>query len=140
MKSKIYTNEEIELLLQNPLVLDIEYHRAIVYDPIFKLWCVLKRIYEPFETSKHLFEIAGFPVKIMHPKLPQSRICSWQNTFYRYGPRYFVDKERYACIEKGLLKKRDNIRTIKDKELSAIYSETQILLEKYYESFKENRV
>ena len=45
MKSKIYTNEEIELLLQNPLVLDIEYHRAIVYDPIFKLWCVLKRIY-----------------------------------------------------------------------------------------------
>ena len=47
MKSKIYTEQEIILLKQNPFVLDIKYNRFIEYDPIFKLWCVLDSLHSP---------------------------------------------------------------------------------------------
>ena len=34
----------------------------------------------------------------MNPKLPQTRIKSWENLFYRYGVEYFVSDKAYAIL------------------------------------------
>ncbi len=34
----------------------------------------------------------------MNPKLPQTRIKSWENLYYRYGMDYFVSEKTYAIL------------------------------------------
>lgn len=98
MKSKIYTNLEIENLEKNPFVLEVRNKRFIHYDPLFKLWTILQRKKYPERTCRELFEYAGFNTKLMNPKLPQTRIKSWENLFYRYGVDYFVSDKSYALL------------------------------------------
>ena len=98
MKSKIYTNLEIENLEKSPFVLEVRNKRFIHYDSLFKLWTILQRKKYPERTCRELFEYAGFNTKLMNPKLPQTRIKSWENLFYRYGVDYFVSDKSYALL------------------------------------------
>lgn len=139
-KSKIYSDEEIELLLKNPFVIGVAYNRFIMYDPIFKLWCVLKRFRYPYETCRHLFETAGFPIDIMSPKLPQARIKAWENLFFRYGTEYFTEKEMVALIRKELLKYRMPVRRKQSQLIKEIYSEVDDMLDYFNEDIEENRI
>lgn len=98
MKSKIYTDLEIVNLEKSPFVLEVRNKRFIHYDPLFKLWTILQRKKYPERTCRELFEYAGFNTKLMNPKLPQTRIKSWENLFYRYGVDYFVSDKSYALL------------------------------------------
>lgn len=98
MKSKIYTNLEIENLEKSPFVLEVRNKRFIHYDPLFKLWTILQRKKYPERTCRELFEYAGFNTRLMNPKLPQTRIKSWENLFYRYGVDYFISDKSYALL------------------------------------------
>lgn len=98
MKSKIYTDLEIKSLEKSPFVLEVRNKRFISYDPLFKLWTILQRKKYPEKTSRELFEYAGFNTKLMNPKLPQTRIKSWENLFYRYGVEYFISNKTYALL------------------------------------------
>lgn len=134
MKAKIYTEEEKEMYLKNPFVIDIKYDRFITYDPVFKLWCVLKRLTDSSETSRHLFFVAGFPINLMSHKLPQTRIKEWENIFYRYGVDYFLTNDLGAYLRNGVLDKEH----INYPELSKFYLEIKNMLEVLYENSKEN--
>ncbi len=98
MKSKIYTDLEINNLEKSPFVLEVRNKRFIHYDPLFKLWTILQRKKYPERTCRELFEYAGFNTKLMNPKLPQTRIKSWENLFYRYGVDYFISDKSYALL------------------------------------------
>lgn len=136
MKTKIYTKEEQQMYLKNPFVNDIIYDRFIVYDPIFKLWCVLKRLTDSSETSRHLFYVAGFPIELMSPKLPQARIKEWESTFYRYGADYFLNNELGAYLkEESLINRKKNYP-----ELNKMYLEIKSMLEILHESSKKDRI
>ena len=56
MKTKIYTDKEIEYLLKNKFVNKILYKRSIEYSNIFKLWTVLQKIKYPEKTARDIFE------------------------------------------------------------------------------------
>lgn len=99
MKTKIYSAEEEKILRKNPFVIDILYNRFISYDPVFKLWCVLQRKFNPYKTSRDLFKECGFPVSIMNPNLFRSRISDWIDLFNRYGVSYFLSNQNYAMIQ-----------------------------------------
>ena len=98
MKSKIYSDLEVESLEKSPFVLEVNKRRFIHYDPLFKLWTILQRKKYPEKTCRELFEYAGFNTKLMNPKLPQTRIKSWENLYYRYGMDYFVSEKTYAIL------------------------------------------
>ena len=98
MKSKIYSDLEVENSEKSPFVLEVRNKRFIHYDPLFKLWTILQRKKYPEKTCRELFEYAGFNTKLMNPKLPQTRIKSWENLFYRYGVEYFVSDKAYAIL------------------------------------------
>lgn len=98
MKSKIYSDLEVESLEESPFVLEVNKKRFIHYDPLFKLWTILQRKKYPEKTCRELFEYAGFNTKLMNPKLPQTRIKSWENLYYRYGMDYFVSEKTYAIL------------------------------------------
>jgi len=98
MKSKIYSDLEVESLEKSPFVLEVNKKRFIHYDPLFKLWTILQRKKYPEKTCRELFEYAGFNTKLMNPKLPQTRIKSWENLYYRYGMDYFVSEKTYAIL------------------------------------------
>lgn len=136
MKAKIYTKEEQEMYLKNPFVIDIKYNRFIEYDPVFKLWCVLKKITESSETCRHLFYEAGFPIDLMNQKLPQSRIKDWENNFYRYGVDYFLTNDLGSYLKSGIIK---NVKNNYPK-LNIFYLEIKNMLEVLYENSKEDRI
>ena len=98
MKSKIYADLEVESLEKSPFVLEVRRKRFIHYDPLFKLWTILQRKKYPEKYCRELFEYAGFNTKLMNPKLPQTRIKSWENLYYRYGMDYFVSEKTYAIL------------------------------------------
>ena len=98
MKSKIYSDLEVESLEKSPFVLEVNKKRFIHYDPLFKLWTILQRKKYPEKTCRELFEYAGFNTKLMNPKLPQTRIKSCENLYYRYGMDYFVSEKTYAIL------------------------------------------
>lgn len=98
MKSKIYSDLEVESLEKSPFVLEVRRKRFIHYDPLFKLWTILQRKKYPEKTCRELFEYAGFNTKLMNPKLPQTRIKSWENLYYRFGMDYFVSEKTYAIL------------------------------------------
>lgn len=113
MKCKIYTEKEIEKLKKNPFVIEVERHRFIKYDALFKLWCVIQRILYPEKTCREIFASAGFDISIMSPKLPQSRIKDWENVFYRFGYGYFISKKCYAKLKEELIKIEDDSKNEK---------------------------
>lgn len=128
MKSKIYTMKEKNILMCNPFVLDIKYDRFIEYDPVFKLWTIYKKRNNPEETCRQIFQEAGFRTDIMNPKLPQSRIRSWESLYDRYGPEYFLNDLEYARL-------KDEVANFIDDERKDIVKFS--LLKKIYNEVKE---
>lgn len=128
MISKIYTEEEIKYLKQNPFVREVEYNRFINYDPVFKLWCVLAKMKYPEMTCRGLFYAAGFPIEIMNPALPQRRIKSWMNTYARFGEDYFLREKNYEMLDIDLSKYKDTDKESYFKLKRQIYSEVKKML------------
>lgn len=93
MKTRIYTEIEINELKNNIFINDILYQRQIKYEPIFKLWTIMMRLEYPGLSAKEIFEIAGINTKILHPKLPQRRIKEWLDNYKKYGLNYFFPEE-----------------------------------------------
>lgn len=98
MKSKIYSDLEVANLEKSPFVLEVRKKRFISYDPLFKLWTILQRKKYPEKTCRELFEYAGFNTRLMNPKLPQTRIKSWENLYFRYGMDYFISDKTYSIL------------------------------------------
>jgi hypothetical protein len=116
MKTKIYTDKEIEYLLKNRFVTKVFYKRAIEYSNIFKLWSVLQKIRYPEKTARDIFEEAGFNTNLMNSKLPQSRIRSWYLCYERYGFDYFISNINYSKMKDECLNKFvNNSDTLEDK-------------------------
>lgn len=90
MKLRYYTEEELNILNSNIFVNEVRYKREIVYDPIFKLWCVMMRLDKPELTGKQIFGRAGFDTSILHDNLPYRRISSWLKNYKRFGVNYFI--------------------------------------------------
>lgn len=90
MKQRYYTEEELNILNNNIFVKEVRYKREIVYDPIFKLWCVMMRLDLPQLTGKQIFERAGFDTSILHDNLPYRRIATWLNNYKKFGINYFL--------------------------------------------------
>lgn len=105
MKTKIYTNKEIEYLKKNKFVIDILYQREIKYSNVFKLWAVLQKINNSEKTAREIFEEAGFNTKLMNHKLPQSRIRAWFLIYERYGVEYFLSSKNICKIKNDCLSK-----------------------------------
>lgn len=94
MKAHIYTDEEIKKLKSNLFVKNVKYKREISYEPVFKLWAIMMRLYRPELSAKEIFEYANFDTSILNSKLPQKRIREWLDNYKKYGVNYFfpVDK------------------------------------------------
>lgn len=130
MKTKIYTNNEIEYLKKNKFVIDVLYQREINYSNIFKLWAVLQRINNPEKTARNIFEEAGFNTKLMNNKLPQSRIRSWLLIYERYGVEYFLSSNSICKIKNDcLIKLINEHETLEDKIYKKIILELENMLE-----------
>ena len=116
MKTKIYTNKEIEYLLKNKFVSKILYKRLIEYSNIFKLWTVLQKIKYPEKTARDIFEEAGFNTRLMNSKLPQARIRSWYLCYERYGFEYFISTSTTTKMKDDCLNQIiNNSETLEDK-------------------------
>ena len=140
MKFKIYTDEEIQELEKNPFVLYIDRYRYVRYTNVFKLWCIIQRKTHPEKTCKDIFAEAGFDILLMNPKLPQSRIREWENTYSRFGVDYFISRTSY-CRLKEELAKQIKTSNISAKKQTVIYREVLKFVEDYYDrhSFKAGK-
>jgi len=105
MKVRIFTEEEIEKLEDNVFVIKVQHSRAIIYDPAFKLWCVMIRLYHPELSAKEIFNAGGFDIDILSSRTPQERIREWTINYKKYGVNYFLpENEPYFTLPKTILK------------------------------------
>jgi hypothetical protein len=104
MKLRYYTDEELKILNDNIFVKEVRYKREIVYDTIFKLWCVMMRLDLPELTGKQIFERAGFDTSILHDNLPYRRISSWIKNYEKFGIKYFLPEFEPYCSKKKKIK------------------------------------
>lgn len=101
MKLRYYTDTEIEKLKSNIFVKDIMYKRSIVYDTVFKLWCIMMRLEFPELTAKQIFERAGFDISILNDNLPHRRIGEWLKNYRKFGVDYFIPEDSpYHSLDK----------------------------------------
>ena len=129
MKTKIYTDKEIEYLLKNKFVTKILYKRSIEYSNIFKLWTVLQKIKYPEKTARDIFEEAGFNTRLMNSKLPQARIRSWYLCYERYGFEYFISTSTITRMKDDCLNQIINhSETLEDKIYNKIVLEIYQML------------
>ena len=129
MKTKIYTNKEIEYLLKNKFVNKILYKRSIEYSNIFKLWTVLQKIKYPEKTARDIFEEAGFNTRLMNSKLPQARIRSWYLCYERYGFEYFISTSTITKMKDDCLNRIiNNFETLEDKIYNKVVLEIYQML------------
>lgn len=113
MKVRIYTNEEIAKLKQCTFVRNIKYKREIVYDPLFKLWCIMMRLDFPELSAQEIFSRGGLDVNILHPNLPRRRIKTWLENYKKFGLKYFLpETEPYQAktITKDEIAIKDSFR------------------------------
>ena len=80
MKNK-YSKEEINILKNNPNVLEVKYGRQIEYKPEFKKWAVYKSYDNPELSAIQIFELAGFDRRIISSRNARSRLNSWKKNF-----------------------------------------------------------
>lgn len=113
MKVRIYTDEEIAKLKQCTFVRNIKYKREIVYDPLFKLWCIMMRLDFPELSAQEIFSRGGLDVNILHPNLPRRRIKTWLENYKKFGLKYFLpETESYQAktITKDEIAIKDSFR------------------------------
>lgn len=101
MKTRIYTDKELEILNKNVFIKEVKYKREISYHPIFKLWCIMMKYDNPGLSAREIFERAGFDTSILSEKLPRCRIRQWKALYEKFGVNYFLtDSSSYSTIEK----------------------------------------
>lgn len=101
---RVFTEYEIEKLLENKNILGIRYQREIIYSSNFKLWAVQEKIKYPHKSSRQIFEEAGFDMNIVDEHTPQRRINSWIKKYNKFGVEYFYDldnKYYYTSLPGG---------------------------------------
>ena len=119
MKARIYTNEELEILKKNMFVKEVRFKREIIYDPVFKLWSIMMRLYEPQLSAKEIFSRGGFDTTILSDRIPIDRIREWLNRYMKYGVKYFIPKdESYSSIGSKMF--NDKNQEFKDALLKCI--------------------
>lgn len=130
---KFYTKEEQRILMLNPFVLYIKDNRAIIYEPIFKLWCVFNKKYNPEKTCRNLFSSCEFDLNILSERQPYERIRRWEELFDLYGYEYFLEKQKVADKQNQFLEKvNKNKKTIYNLELrNAIKKEVEFYVKSY---------
>src|SRR5574344_2660570 len=129
MKTKIYTDKEIEYLSKNKFVTKILYKRSIEYSNIFKLWTVLQKIKYPEKTARDIFEEAGFNTRLMNSKLPQARIRTRYLCYEKYGFEYFISTSTITRMKDACLNQIINhSETLEDKIYNKVVLEIYQML------------
>jgi len=95
-KIRVYNDEEIKILLNNPNVEKINNKCHIVYKKEFKLWAVKEKLSDTSKTARQIFEAGKFDMNILDDRTPQKRICSWIKKYKKFGEDYFTDKNKYT--------------------------------------------
>lgn len=109
MKVRIYSDEEIKKLEDNIYVMKVQYNRTIIYDPVFKLWCIMMRLYHPELSSKEIFKAANFDINMLNDRTPQERIRQWMVNYKKYGVSYFVPENKaYYTLPTTIKKYKEN--------------------------------
>lgn len=108
-KIRIYSEEEIKILLSNPNVVRIRNKSQIVYKNEFKLFAVLEKLNHLEKTARQIFESAGFDMNILDDRTPQKRLCSWVKKYKMFGEDYFLDNNKYTYTSKNQNAKKNNI-------------------------------
>lgn len=109
MKIRIFTKKEIKALEENIFVIKVQHSRAIIYDPAFKLWTIMMRLYHPELSAKEIFEAGGFDTDILNNRTPQERIREWTINYKKYGVNYFLpEDEAYFTLPKTIQKYNKN--------------------------------
>ncbi len=88
---RVFSEYEIEKLLENKNILGIRYQREIIYSGNFKLWAVQEKIKYPNKSSRQIFEEAGFDMDILDERTPQRRLNAWIKKYNKFGAEYFSD-------------------------------------------------
>ena len=100
-KTRIYTDEEIKVLLSNPNVVRIRNKSQILYKNSFKLWTVKEKLSHTEKTAKEIFTEGKFDVNMLDDRTPQKRLNSWMKKYQMFGEDYFSDsKSHYQTKEK----------------------------------------
>ena len=73
-KTRIYTDEEIKVLLSNPNVVRIRNKSQILYKNSFKLWAVKEKLSHGEKTAKEIFTEGKFDVNMLDDRTPQKRL------------------------------------------------------------------
>ena len=109
MKVRIFTEEEKEKLENNIYVIKVQHNRTIIYDPVFKLWCIMMRLYYPELSAKEIFKAGKFDTNMLNDRTPQERIRQWLNNFYKFGIKYFIPEDKaYYTLPETLKKYKEN--------------------------------
>lgn len=89
-KTRIYTDEEIKVLLSNPNVVRIRNKSQILYKNSFKLWAVKEKLSHGEKTAKEIFTEGKFDVNMLDDRTPQKRLNSWMKKYQMFGEDYFL--------------------------------------------------
>ena len=94
-KTRIYTDEEIKVLLSNPNVVRIRNKSQILYKNSFKLWAVKEKLSHGEKTAKEIFTEGKFDVNMLDDRTPQKRLNSWMKKYKIFGEDYFSDSKSH---------------------------------------------
>ena len=94
-KTRIYTDEEIRVLLSNPNVVRIRNKSQILYKNSFKLWAVKEKLSHGEKTAKEIFTEGKFDVNMLDDRTPQKRLNSWMKKYKIFGEDYFSDSKSH---------------------------------------------
>ncbi len=95
-KVRIYNDEEIKILMNNPNVDRIKNKSQIVYNNKFKLWAIKQKMSHSEKTARQIFVEGGFDMNILDVNTPQKRLYSWMKKYTMFGEDYFNDKNQYS--------------------------------------------
>jgi hypothetical protein len=99
-KIRIYNDEEIKILLNNPNVDRIKNKSQIVYKNEFKLWAVKEKLNHTEKTAREIFVAGKFDMNILDDRTPQKRLCLWVKKYKMFGEDYFTNKNKYSYSAK----------------------------------------
>lgn len=115
-KIRVYTNNEIKLLLNSGCILGFRNNSQIIYKNGFKLYAVHERLCHPEKTARQIFEEAGINTSILDDRTPQKRINNWVKKYTRYGEDYFKNEKQFYSS-----KQKENIISQKNTNESQYY-------------------
>ena len=104
-KIRIYSDNEIKILMSNPNVSHIKNKSQIQYKNSFKVWAIKQKLNNPEKTARQIFESGGFDMLILDDRTPQRRLSSWVKKYKMFGENYFNDDNKYAYKSLEKIKK-----------------------------------